>query len=174
VTRIYAEYLDATSLIHGVVAARRWGDVRLEAYTPYPIAAVERALAARPSRLSVAVLAVGLSAAVGAYALQWLLNAYLYPINVGGRPTHFPLSFVPITFEMGVLFASLTAFIMVLIGARMPRLWYPSCDVDGIESATGTAMWLEIAPLAPDADVDALARAITETKPRRMQRLEVL
>jgi hypothetical protein len=51
------------------------------------------------------VFAAGLGAVAGAYGLQWLLNAYLYPLDAGGRPAHFPLAFVPITFEMGVLFA---------------------------------------------------------------------
>jgi len=102
------------------------------------------------------VLVAGLAAAAGAYGLQWLLNAYLYPLETGGRPPHFPLAFVPITFEMGVLFASLTAFVGVLVGGRLLRLWHAVFDVHGIESATGTHVWLEI-EVADDANVDALA-----------------
>jgi hypothetical protein len=172
-TRVYAEYSEAGALVRAIAAVRGWGAVRIETYTPYPIAEIERALAAPPSRLSWLALVAGGGAAAGAYGLQWLLNGYLYPLDVGGRPPHFPLAFVPITFEMGVLFASLTAFAAVIVGARLLRLWHPSSDVDGIESATESGLWLEVEPLAPGADVDALVAVIERTAPAVIRRLEV-
>lgn len=141
--RLYAEYADPDALARAVPDVRAWRPTRMEAYLPYPSAAVERALAEPPSRLSRFVLAAGLGAAAGAYGLQWLLNAYLYPLDAGGRPAHFPLAFVPITFEMGVLFASITAVASVIVGGRLLRLWHPSNDVDGMETATATKFWLE-------------------------------
>jgi hypothetical protein len=152
VIRLYAEFDDPAALVEAIRRARAAAHVLVDAYTPYPSPEIEHALAAAPSRLSTAVLAGGFGAAAGAYGLQWLLNAYLYPLDVGGRPAHFPLAFVPITFEMGVLFAALTAFAYVVIGARLLRLWYPSAEVEGIESATGTRFWLEVTPLEGDAD----------------------
>jgi hypothetical protein len=172
-THLFAEYDDPIALARAIDDARAWGPVRVEAYTPYHVPEIERALAALPSRLSIAVFVVGMSAALGAYFLQWLFNAYDYPINVGGRPPHFPLSFVPITFEMGVLFASFTAVIAVLVGARLLRLWYPSSDVPGIESVTGTKFWLEIEPLGRTADLDELLEVLQRTHPLVVRRLEV-
>ena len=172
-THLFAEYDDPSALARAIADVRAWGAVRLEAYTPYNVPEIERSLAARPSRLSIAVLVVGLCAAGGAYGLQWLLNAYLYPLDVGGRPPHFPLSFIPITFEMGVLFASLTAVISVLVGARLLRLWYPSSDVPGIESATGWKFWLEIEPLDHRANLDELVEIVQRTHPIVVRRLEV-
>ncbi len=143
-SRSFIELPNAARLAGAIRLVRERGATYVEAYTPYPVPAVEEALGARHSRLSTAVLVVGLAAAAGTYGLQWLLNAYLYPIDVGGRPAHFPLAYVPITFEMGVLFASLTAFVSVLVGGRLVRLWDPSREVHGIESATGTGFWLEV------------------------------
>jgi hypothetical protein len=172
VTRFYAEYGDVGALIRAITSVRGWGAVRVETYTPYPIAEIERALDAPASRLSRSVFAAGLAAAAGAYGLQWLLNAYLYPLDVGGRPAHFPLAFVPITFEMGVLFAALTAFASVLVGARLLRLWHPSSEVEGIESATASGLWLEVEPLAPDASLESLADVLARTEPRALRRVE--
>jgi hypothetical protein len=107
--RMYAEFEEPAELVRAIERIRAAVPVRVEAYTPYPVPEIEQALAARPSRLSTAVLIAGFTGACGAYGLQWLLNAYLYPLNAGGRPPHMPLAFVPITFEMGVLFAGLTA-----------------------------------------------------------------
>jgi hypothetical protein len=149
-SRLYAEFDDPSALARAIARVREAGPVRLEAYTPYAVPEIERALATRKSRLSTAVLAAGFGAAAGAYGLQWLLNAYLYPLDAGGRPPHFPLGFVPITFEMGVLFASLTAFISVVIGGRLLRLWHPSSEAIGIESATGMNFWLEVIAVDPE------------------------
>jgi hypothetical protein len=152
-TRFYAEFDDPALLIDAAVWLRTHAAGRpfvssIEAYTPYPVPGIDRALGAPPSRLSGFVFAAGLGAGLGAYGLQWLTNAYLYPLDVGARPPHFPLAFVPITFEMAVLFAGLTAFFAIAWGAGLFRLWSPSSEVPGIESATGTRFWLEVTPAA--------------------------
>lgn len=170
-TNVFAEYEDPDVLAAAIADVRAWGDARFEAYTPYHVPVIDRALAAKPSRLSIVVLVVGLAAAAGAYGLQWLLNAYLYPLDVGGRPPHFPLSYVPITFEMGVLFASIAAIVAVLVGARLMRLWHPSFDIEGIESATGWKFWLEVTPNA-NGDIDELVR-ILERRALVVHRQEV-
>jgi Protein of unknown function (DUF3341) len=161
-TRLYAEFSDPEALVRALAPARDVGAVPVEAYAPYPSHALERALGAPRSRLSIAVLAAGLGGAAGAYGLQWLLNAYLYPLDVGGRPAHFPLAFVPITFEMGVLFASLTAFLGVLVGGRLLRLWDPSRDVEGIESATATRCWLELETDASGPALESLTALLRD------------
>jgi hypothetical protein len=171
--RLYAEFDEPETLIRALSAVRAWGPAHVEAYTPYPVPEIERALAARPSRLSYAVFAAGIGAAIGAYALQWLLNAYLYPLNAGGRPTHFPLAFVPITFEMGVLFASLTAFAGVVVGGRLLRLWTIDSEAEGIESASKVHFWLEVVTDASGADLDDLASRLVGAGALAVRRVEV-
>jgi hypothetical protein len=170
--RLYAEYDDPAPLVRAIHAARAWGDVRLDTYTPYYSPEIDRALATRPSRLGLVVFAGGIGAAATAYGLQWLLNGYLYPLNVGGRPPHFPLAFVPITFEMGVLFASFAAVISVFVGARLMRLWDPSRDVHGIESSTHTRFWLVAEPVGDHPDVAGLEQVLRQTSPHAV-RMEV-
>jgi hypothetical protein len=172
-THVFAEYAEPAALAHAVREVRAWGSVRVEAYSPYFLPEVERAMAARPSRVPLVVLIAGLAGAIGAYGLQWLLNAYLYPLNVGGRPPHFPLAFVPITFEMGVLIASFGAVVAVLVGGRLLRLWYPSSEVIGIESATGWRFWLEAVPVDRTADVEGLVAVVQRTQPIALRRMEV-
>ena len=107
--RILAQYEHEDALAAAIHQLHARGYRALDAYLPFPAIEVEDALTgsslARPSRLPYLCFLFGVLAAGTAYALQWLLNGYLYPLVVGGRPPHFPLAFVPITFEMGVLFA---------------------------------------------------------------------
>jgi hypothetical protein len=146
--RVLGEFREPAELIRAVERLRGLGYPWLEVYTPYPVHGLDEALAARPSRLPLAVFAVGACACAGAYGLQWLVDAYLYPLDVGGRPPHFPLSFVPITFEMTVLGAAFTAFLGVLALGRLLTLWQPIFAVDHFRSATLDGFWIEL----PDGD----------------------
>jgi hypothetical protein len=150
VSRLLAEYAEPDQLLDAIDGLRTEGYEEIEAYTPYPVHGIDRVLGARRSRLPIAVFVLGLSGAGAAYALQWLLNAYLYPLNVGGRPPHFPLSFVPITFEMGVLAAALTASFGVVWLGSLFRPWHPVFEAPGIESATLDHFWLEVVTGDPD------------------------
>ena len=166
--RLYAEYDAPEPLVKAIADARAWGPVDVEAYTPYPVKEIDHAIGGRDSWVSYPVLAGGLGAAAGAYGLQWLLDAYLYPLDVGGRPPHFPLSFVPISFEMGVLFASFAAVIAVFVGGKLLRLWDPSREVTGIESATSTHFWLELS-VPRGSDIDRLTEIVRATEPLRVE-----
>jgi hypothetical protein len=160
--RLLGEFVDPARLLGAIETLRREGYTRIEAYSPYPVHGIDAALGARPSRLPQAVFVVGVAAAAGTYGLQWLLNAYLYPLDVGGRPAHFPLAFVPITFEMGVLFAGFTAFFGVLALGRLGRLWQPIFEVERIESVTRDGFWLEIAADDPRFDLEATAATLRQ------------
>jgi hypothetical protein len=142
--RLLAELVDEHALIRAIARMRQLGYIDLEVYMPFPSQEVEDALDRPRSRLPYAIGIVGLCAAAGAYALQWFLVGVLYPLVVGGRPPHFPLGFVPITFEMGVLFASFTAFFGVLLLGRLVRLNDAVQSAPGFESVTTDRFWLEV------------------------------
>jgi Alternative complex III, ActD subunit len=149
--RLLAEYRDEDAIAGAIRRLHDAGYRRLEAYLPFPSHEVEHALAARRSRLPLAIFVCGICGACGGYALQWLLVAYLYPLDAGGRPPHFPLAFVIITFEMGVLFAALCAFFGTLALGRLVRLTDAVQGTPGFESVTRDRFWLEVSLADPAA-----------------------
>ena len=98
-----------------------------------------------------------LAGGAGAYFIQWYLNAYDYPLNVGGRPPHAAPAFVPITFETTVLVAALSGFVIFLALSRLLRLYHPVFEVEGFERASIDQFWLGI-----DARDPALVPSLTE------------
>jgi hypothetical protein len=141
---VLAEYETADAMLAALRALRAAGYTRLDIYTPYPIHGSDEALGLPRSKLPYIAFAAGMLGAAGAYLLQWWMNAVDYPLNVGGRPAHAAPAFIIITFEMGVLFAALAAFLSVFAFAKLPELWHPLFEVPGFERATIDRFWLSV------------------------------
>ncbi|HEU4611619.1 MAG TPA: DUF3341 domain-containing protein [Kofleriaceae bacterium] len=152
--RMLAEYTDEDALIEALQRMREKGYRQLEVYMPFPSHEVEDALDRPRSRLGFVIGIIGLGAAGCAYALQWLLEGHLYPLVVGAHPPHFPLAFVLITFEMGVLFAGFASFFGVLRVGRLVRLTDAVQSTPGFESVTVDKFWLEVLASDPEYDLE--------------------
>ncbi len=112
-----------------VAAARKvkeeFPGVGLEVFSPYHLHDLDHLLDTRDSRVSLAATAGGLFGGGCCYGLQYLTAVHLYPFEVSGTPPHAWPSFLPVTFEMTVLGAALSAFFSVLIFCGLPRFHHP-------------------------------------------------
>jgi hypothetical protein len=149
---LLAEFETGDAVMAAAEGMRRKGYTRLDGYLPYPIHGAEDAFGVPRSKLGRNVLAGGLFGATAAYLFQYWMAKVDYDINVGGRPSHAPLSFFPITFEMGVLFAAFTAVVSLLIFCGLPRLHHPVFEIEGFERASIDRFWLVIDGRDPKFD----------------------
>ena len=81
--------------------------------------------------------------------MQWWMNSVDYVINVGNRLPHSPPTNVPVTFETGVLLASLSIVFGFAALCGFPRPYHPTFELDAFRSASVDALWLS-AEVAPD------------------------
>jgi len=117
-----AVYGAPEELAEGVLKAREAGFTRLDTVSPYPLHGMDRLLGKGPSRLGYIAAAAGLTATIVAKTAQWWVSAVDYPLNIGGNPLFALPAFVPVTFELMVLFASLTTVIaMLAVFNGLPR-----------------------------------------------------
>lgn len=106
-------------LIAGAAEARRAGFEVYDVYTPYPVHGMDRAVGLAPSRLTWIAFLAGAIGLVFGLTLQVWTSAYDWPLNVGGKPFNsFPL-FIPVTFELTVLFSGLIAIGVLFARNRM-------------------------------------------------------
>jgi mono/diheme cytochrome c family protein len=99
---------------------------RLDAYTPFPIHGIEDTLGLRKSPIAGMVLVMGLIGAVAAIAFELWAGGVDYPIMTAGKPFFSWEAFVPIMFEVMVLFACFTAGLgMLLLLNRLPGFRHP-------------------------------------------------
>ncbi len=165
---LLAEFADEHALRVAVDRLLARGYTELETFTPYPIHGVTDRLGPRESRVTRVAGIAALVGAGSAYLLQWYLNAWLYPLDVGGRPYHSAPAFVPITFELGVLFTAFGAFIAGAIGAGLFRLWRPVFEVPGIERASIDGFFVLVGADDPQFDWHRTRATLLELEPRRV------
>lgn len=122
---LLAEFETPEELVSAAVRAREAGYRRMDAYTPFPIHGLSDAMGFRPTKLPLVVLAGGLVGCVTALGMMWYSATIHYPLNVGGRPFASWPAFIPITFELTVLFASLSAVFGMLGMNGLPMPYHP-------------------------------------------------
>jgi hypothetical protein len=118
-SRLVATFDDAGALVAAARAVRAQGLAVADAHTPFPLHELDDALGVRPSRLGRVTFAGGLAGALGAIALQVGTAVVDWPLNVGGKPAHSALAFVPITFELTILVAGLATAAAFLWRSRL-------------------------------------------------------
>jgi hypothetical protein len=153
---VLAEFETSEAIERAVDALSAAGYVRMEAYTPHPLPALEAKLGIARSRAPLLVLAGGIAGAAFAFLLQYWMNGIDYPLNVGSRPLFSAPAFIPITFETTVLFAALTAFATWLAVSRLPTLNAPLLAVEGF-GATVDRFWLAVEARHPTFDLGRCA-----------------
>lgn len=110
------------------VGALRLG--RLQTFTPN---CVDQPNASSP--LAWISLAGGLIGAAGGFAMQAYANVIAYPLDIGGRPKFSWPAFVPIAFELGVLFAVLSAIVAACIFEGLFRFYDPIDESQSVQRA---------------------------------------
>lgn len=80
--------------------------------------------------IALLTLGAGLSGLVVGYGLQLWSMARWYPyLNIGGRPYNSWPYYIPITYELVILFAALTALIGMIVLNGLPRPYHPVFNV---------------------------------------------
>jgi len=134
---------------------------RVEAYTPYPLHGIDAALGLRRSPLAGMVLAAGMLGAAAALFFQWWMTAVDYPIVVGGKALFSWQAFVPIMFEVTVLFATFTAGLgMLFLMNRLPFFGHPLLASKAIAAVTRDKFALAIEAEGEALDVEAAKTAL--------------
>jgi hypothetical protein len=103
---VVGSFDDEKVLFPAVKNVRRAGYKIHDVYTPFPIHGLDHAMGLRETSLHTAGFIYGITGTTTALScISWILVKD-WPLNIGGKP-HFALpAWIPITFELTVLFAA--------------------------------------------------------------------
>jgi Protein of unknown function (DUF3341) len=139
---VMAEYAEEEKLLAAARTARALGYRALDAYAPYPVEGLEEALELPPSPMPKIILAGGVAGCATGYLLQYWASVLSYPLNIGGRPLNSWPAFIPVTFELTILFASLSAAFGMLLINGLPLPYHPAFNVPRFSLASKSRFFL--------------------------------
>jgi hypothetical protein len=169
---LLAEFASATALLDAAGKVRQAGYTKTDAYSPFPIHGLAEALGFRERHVAPIVLAAGLTGLFVGYGLQYWTQVIAYPLNIGGRPDHSWVSFIPPTFETTILFAAFGAVFGMLALNGLPQPYHPVFNAPRFHLATREAFFLAIEASDPKFDLDETHAFLAGLHPREVVSVE--
>ena len=155
-------------------AARAAGYTKMDAYSPYPDEElIEGLLGEDPkSKVPLVVLTGGTLGALTGFFLQYITAAHIYALNIGGRPLNSWVAFIPVTFEVTVLFSALSALVGMILLNGLPRPHHPVFNAKHFERATTDRFFLCIESSDPKYDEEATRAFLRSLNPNEVSEVE--
>jgi hypothetical protein len=159
---VLAEFIEADELVAAAARVRDLGYRNVECYSPLPVEGLADAIGFHRTRMPRVVLIGGIMGGTAGFALQYWTTVIDYPLNVGGRPLFSWPSFVPVVFEMTVLFAALSAVLGMLAMNGLPQPHHPLFAMPQFDRATQDRFFLTIRAQDPLFDEEKTRRLLVQ------------
>lgn len=163
---LVAIYECEENLRAGTLAVRARGIRICDAYAPYAVHGLDRAMGLRPSRLTWVCGTLGLSAAVFMTWFQYWTSAVDWPINIGGKPWNSLPAFAPVIFESMVLCAGLGTVFAFFLVAKLRPWKTATLIVDGV---TNDRFALVVEHTGAERDLEEMQQILAASKPVRVE-----
>ncbi len=126
---VMAEFETPHALVEAAKQTYAAGYRKMDTFSPFPVEGAWEAIGHHDRRLSLLVLLGGLAGMATGYGLQFWVHAITYPINIAGKPLNSWPQFIPVTFELTILFAAITAVLSMIVLNGLPMPYHPVFNV---------------------------------------------
>ncbi len=161
-----AEFTNPHTLTEGAKKVRDAGFKKWDTHAPFPVHEMEESMGIVGKAIAPMMFVIGLAAICGAgggYLMQYLINVD-YSIVVQGKPTYQAWEpFIPVTFELGILFTAFGSLLSMFAFNGLPRHHHPLFSSDNFLRCTDDAFFISVeasdAKFAPDQTRKLLTEA---------------
>lgn len=123
-------FLEEYQVVAAARRVRESGFIKFDAISPYPIHAMEEACGIKRSAIPYVTFIAAVVGMLAGLGMTYYMSVADWPINVGGKPLFSLPAFIPIIFELTILFAALCSVLALFVVCRMPRVDPPTIDKD--------------------------------------------
>jgi hypothetical protein len=166
---LLAEFKTPADLYQACEKVRDAGYKRWDAHSPFPVHGLDHAMGLGRSRLPYVTLLFGLTGAVTGFVLQLWANGIAYPIMISGKPLFNWQPYMPITFELGVLFAAISTVVGMLAFNQLPMHFHPLFGSKTFERVTDDGFFISIESWDPKFNSIETERFLKETGATRVE-----
>jgi hypothetical protein len=139
---LIAEFDDPDMLCAATDKAYKAGYRTMDAFSPFPIHGLAELMGVNKTFVSMFTLIGGLTGACAGFGMQWFAMVIHMPFDIGGKPYFSWPSFIPITFELTILFGAFAALGSMLLLNGLPRLHHPIFNAKRFERASSDGFFL--------------------------------
>jgi hypothetical protein len=159
---VMGEFSTPEELIHAVEKVREAGYRRVNAYSPFPVEGLSEALGLKRNMVPLICLIGGLTGGLGGFFFQYWVAVIAYPLNIAGRPLNSWPAFIPVTFELTILGAALSAVLGMLALNKLPQPHHPVFNVPRFTHASSDRFFVCIEAKDPKFHIADSARLLQE------------
>jgi hypothetical protein len=165
---LLAEFDTPAALVSAAKRAYEAGYRRMDTFSPFPVEEAWEAIGHHDRRLSLIVLAGGIAGLLTGVGLQEWVHQVAYPINIAGKPLNSWPQFIPVIFELTILFASISAVVGMIVLNGLPQPYHPVFNVPRFEHASRDKFFLVIQARDPKFRLEEARRFLETLGPREV------
>lgn len=129
-TGMAAIFDSESAILKAAEKTRESGFRKFDAITPYPVHGMEEACGIERSWIPYVTFVMGITGLGLGWLLTYWTSAVNWPLNIGGKPFHSLPAFIPIMFELTILFAALSSVVALLYACGLPKVNPPTIHPD--------------------------------------------
>ena len=141
---LIAEFTTPDAVLEAARKTYAAGFRSLDAYSPIFVEGLSEAVGFKKTILPVLVLIGGVLGGLFGFFMCYYANVVSLPWNIGGRPQNSWPSWIPITFELTILGAALTATFGMLALNGLPTPYHPVFNVASFARASTDRFFLVV------------------------------
>lgn len=170
---VVGEFGTEEHFLEAVKKTREAGYRRFEAYAPFPVEGLSAAMGLKRNHVPLITLIGGCVGGLGGFFFQYWAMGISYAENIGGRSLNSWPAWIPVTFEMTVLGAALSAVFGMLALNRLPQPHHPLFNVHRFaKHATSDRFFLSIEARDPKFNLKDTARFLQELQAQHVAEVQ--
>ena len=169
---LMAEFETPDDLLAAAKATFAAGYRKIDGYSPLPVHGLGDAIGFPRTKLPWLVFCFGILGGICGYGLCYWVSVIDYPMNIAGKPLHSGPMFIPVTFELTILFAALSAAFGMFIANGLPQPYHPVFNVESFARASQDRFFLSIEADDPQFDLDKTRIFLNGLNPHEVAEVE--
>jgi hypothetical protein len=141
---ILAEFDSPSSLLKAAEKVRDKDYQYFDVFSSFPIHGMDAAMGLKASKLPWIVFIGGLFGLLFGFGLQTWVATTAYPVIISGKPLFSYQAFIPVTFELMILFSAFGAVFGMFALNRLPQHYHPLFKVSSFSTVTSHGFFLMI------------------------------
>ena len=169
---LMAEFDNPDALLDAAKKTFAEGYRKIDGFSPLPIHGLGDAIGFPRTKLPWLVFCFGILGAITGYSLCYWTSAIDYPMNIAGKPLHSGPMFIPVTFELTILFSALSAAFGMFIANGFPQPYHPVFNVPNFARASQDRFFLCVEAEDPRFDLEKTRGFLNSLNPDEVAEVE--